>query len=217
MRDGTKNTLLWAAAGAGACLAARELLRWSRSIDLRGRTAFITGGSRGLGLLLARRLAGEGMRLALCARDPDELWRARDELAGRTDVLALPCDVGDRQQAEEAVRQVIAHFGSLDVLINNAGVIQTGPMEEMTYEDYEEAMRVHYWGPLHATLAALPHMRRRRQGRIVNISSIGGKVSVPHLLPYCGSKSATRCRASRSAPSEPPGRSSRPCATATPR
>jgi short-subunit dehydrogenase len=76
------------------------------------------------------------------------------------------------------------------VLINNAGTIAVGPMETMTVADYEEAMKTHFWGPLYFTLAALPHLRARGGGRIVNVSSIGGKVAVPHLLPYSASKFA---------------------------
>jgi short-subunit dehydrogenase len=87
----------------------------------------------------------------------------------------------------EAVRQ---HLGPVDVLINNAGVISVGPAETMTLEDYEDAMKTHFWGPLYAMMAVLPGMRERRAGRIVNISSIGGKVGVPHLAPYCASKFA---------------------------
>jgi len=76
------------------------------------------------------------------------------------------------------------------VLINNAGVIQVGPFEDMQIQDFEDAMATHAWGPLYTILAALPHMRRQRGGRIVNISSIGGKISVPHLMPYAMSKFA---------------------------
>src|SRR5262249_52903527 len=82
------------------------------------------------------------------------------------------------------------HFGPIDVLINNAGVIEVGPLETMTLQDFEEAMRTHFWGPVYTTMAVLSEMRYRGGGRIVNISSIGGKVSVPHLVPYCASKFA---------------------------
>jgi NAD(P)-dependent dehydrogenase (short-subunit alcohol dehydrogenase family) len=191
MDDGTRKTLLWTAAGLGAFLALRAAVRYNRSISLRGRTALITGGSRGLGLVLARELAREGARLALCARDPDELERARAELAeGGAEVLAVPCDVTDREQVARMVLDVIDRYGRIDVLVNNAGVIEVGPVEVMTLADFEETMRTHFWGPLYTTLNVLPYMRRHGEGRIVNICSIGGKISMPHLLPYNASKYA---------------------------
>jgi NAD(P)-dependent dehydrogenase (short-subunit alcohol dehydrogenase family) len=151
----------------------------------------ITGGSRGLGLLLAREFVEQGARVAICARDGDELDRAAADLARRGgDVASIPCDVTDREQVERTVRDVERHFGRIDVLVNNAGTISVGPMEVMNLGDYEESMKTHFWGPLYATLAALPGMKRRGEGRIVNISSIGGKVAVPHLLPYCAGKFA---------------------------
>ena len=169
-------------------------LRASRRLDFRGRSVVITGGSRGLGLVMARLLAAEGARLTIAARDQDELERAQEDLAGYTgsaeDISIIRCDVGIRDEAERLIREAAARFGTLDVLINNAGIIQVGPVEHMTHEDFERAMSVHFWGPLHTTLAALPVMRRQRSGRIVNISSIGGKIGVPHLVPYCASKFA---------------------------
>src|SRR5919204_369399 len=104
--------------------------------------------------------------------------------------LAAPADVSDPAAARQLIERAIDRFGRIDVLVNNAGIIQVGPLETMTREDFEEAMRVHYWGPVYTTLAVLPEMRRRREGRIVNISSIGGKVSGPQLVPYSGSKFA---------------------------
>ena len=187
------NTLAFAAAGLGMFLAARSAVRWSRRFDFSGKTVLVTGGSRGLGLLMAREFVDEGARVAICARDGDELNRAREDLLeGRRDaqVLALPCDLTDRTQIERMVADVNERFGGVDVLVNNAGTILVGPMEVMTPEDYEEAMRLHFWAPLYTTLAALPHMRSRGAGRIVNISSIGGKVPAPHLLPYTASKFA---------------------------
>jgi NAD(P)-dependent dehydrogenase (short-subunit alcohol dehydrogenase family) len=140
---------------------------------------------------MARQVLRQGAQVAICARDEAELERARRDLLrhGGT-VLAIPCDVTDQNQVRTMVQAVLSHWRRVDVLINNAGTIQVGPAEHMTLEDYETAMRVHFWGPLYTTLAVLPDMRRRRQGRIVNISSIGGKVSVPHLLPYSASKFA---------------------------
>jgi NAD(P)-dependent dehydrogenase (short-subunit alcohol dehydrogenase family) len=176
--------------GARALTAVRAMLGID-NFNFDGKAVLITGGSRGLGLVLARRLGRMGARIAILARDQEELRRARADLRERgTDVLAIQCDVRDSAQVEVAVRAVAAQLGPIDVLINNAGVITVGPMELMTDEDHEEALQTHFWGPLHMTLAVLPEMRRRGRGRIVNISSIGGKVPVPHLLPYCASKFA---------------------------
>lgn len=192
MSEGKNDGLVLAvAAGAGALLAMRAAMKWWREYDFRDRVVLITGGSRGLGLVLAREFALEGARVAICARDARELERARVDLQNRgARVLAVPCDVTDRAQVCEMVNIVRDHYGRVDVLVNNAGVIQVGPVEVMTLEDYEEAMQIHFWGPLYTTLAVLPEMRKRRDGRIINITSIGGKISVPHLVPYSASKFA---------------------------
>ncbi|HLL56019.1 MAG TPA: SDR family NAD(P)-dependent oxidoreductase [Myxococcaceae bacterium] len=175
--------------GAASVLALRGLLR--RRFELSGRVVLLTGGSRGLGLVLARELARRGAKLAICGRDVEPLERARAELEGLgAEVYAEPFDVGDRTQVEELVRRTRARFGRIDVLINNAGTIEVGPVEVMDRQDYEEAMAIHYWAPLNAILAVLPEMEERGEGRIVNITSIGGKVPIPHLLPYSASKFA---------------------------
>lgn len=190
MSERNGDAWMWAA-GAGALMLARAAFKKLNDYDLRGKSVLITGGSRGLGLVMAREFALEGALVAICARDVEELERARADLAKRgARVLAVPCDVTERAQVNELVKVVRDHFGRIDVLVNNAGVIQVGPVEVMTVEDYEEAMLTHFWGPLYATLAVLPEMRSRREGRIVNISSIGGKISVPHLVPYSASKFA---------------------------
>ena len=182
------HKLLKLAAGAfGVWWAAGEVL--SRSV-FQGKVVLITGGSRGLGLILARNFAARGARLAICARDPAELEAARDELVrAGAQVLAIACDVSDAQQARIAVEQAVRAYGALDVLVNNAGIIQVAPFEEMGLLDYRQAMEINYFGMLHTTLAALPFLRRHR-GRIVNVASIGGAVPVPHLLPYSASKFA---------------------------
>jgi NAD(P)-dependent dehydrogenase (short-subunit alcohol dehydrogenase family) len=176
---------LLAAAGLGLGLMGREALRRRQEADLTGQVALVTGSSRGLGYLLARELGRQGCRLAICARDAAELERARADLAAQGfAVFAQPCDVGDRAQVERLVAATTARFGQIDVLVNNAGIIQAGPLPSQTEADFREAMDVMFWGVLYPTLAVLPQMRARRAGRLVNVTSIGGKVAVPHLLPY---------------------------------
>ncbi|MGZ3446158.1 MAG: SDR family NAD(P)-dependent oxidoreductase [Myxococcaceae bacterium] len=158
---------------------------------LRGKVVVLTGGSRGLGLELARVFARRGARLALLARDEEELARARDELrAGGAEVEIFGCDVRFQDQVQRTLREVVERFGRVDVLVNNAGIIQVGPVETMRVSDYQEAMDTHFFGPLFLVQAVLPGMRQRREGRIINISSVGGKVPTPHLLPYVASKFA---------------------------
>ena len=179
--------------GAGA-VAGLGLAYWgfrqARRYRFNDRVVAITGGSRGLGLALARVFLRRGAKVALMARDPQALERARQLLAGMGTVFVRPCDVRDEKQVKEAIRDIQQELGEIDVLINNAGTITVGPMDTMTADEYRESLEVFFWGPLHTTLAVLPEMRKRHSGRIVNISSIGGKISVPHLLPYSVGKFA---------------------------
>jgi len=179
---------LGAIALAGAWLG-RRLTR--PRYNLRGRVVLLTGGSRGLGLELARVFARRGAKLALVARDAEELARARDGLrASGAEVETFDCDVRFQDQVQRTVREVVDRFGRVDVLVNNAGVIQVGPEETMRVSDYQEAMDTHFFGPLFLVQAVLPSMRARGAGRIVNVCSAGGKVPTPHLLPYVASKFA---------------------------
>src|SRR5437016_396384 len=159
--------------------------------DFRGKTVLITGGSRGLGLVLARQFVAEGAKVAICARDADELDRAFEDLARRGGrVVTVPCDLTVPEHVNEMVAVVERRLGPIDVLINNAGIIGIGPVDHMGLDDFHKAMAGNFYSALHSTLAVLPRMRGRKRGRIVNITSIGGKVSVPHLLPYSASKFA---------------------------
>ena len=176
--------------GVGGLVAAR-LARAARAIEFAGMTVVMFGGSRGLGLVMARELGAEGARLVLIARDQDELDYAEADLIERgVSVATFVCDVRNRSQVEATLRHIAREYDAIDVLINVAGVIQVGPFDHMTVADFEDAMTTHFWGPLYTILAALPYMRRKGARRIVNIASIGGKLAVPHLLPYSASKFA---------------------------
>lgn len=154
------------------------------------KVVVITGASRGLGLLLAREFAGEGARLALLSRDRDDIESVRADpgLQG-CELLTLPCDVTSQRQVNRAIGRIGESYGRIDVVVNNAGVIKAAPFSAMSAEDFEQAMGTHFWGPLYMTWASLPHLRRQA-GRLVNISSIGGALAVPHLAPYVASKYA---------------------------
>jgi short-subunit dehydrogenase len=163
----------------------------ARQYDIRNRAIFINGGSRGLGLELARVAGMRGARVAISARDVAELERARTELAtsGIT-AYTIAADMRQRSEAERALGTAQDKFGAIDVLVNNLGTISVGPLDEFTEEDYKDALDTHFWAPFYAIETLKPAMRARREGRIVNIASIGGRVSVPHLLPYSASKFA---------------------------
>lgn len=171
-------------------LALVQLASRRRSVHFQDRVVLIFGGSRGLGLVLARELAAQGARLALAARDEDELERAKAELRDRASVVVISCDVRVRAEVEGAVARTVEHYGRLDVLVNDAGIIQIAPVEHAAVADFEDALATHFWGPLYAVLAALPHLRRSDTRRIINIASVGGLIAVPHLLPYSASKFA---------------------------
>jgi NAD(P)-dependent dehydrogenase (short-subunit alcohol dehydrogenase family) len=158
---------------------------------LTGQTVLIIGGSRGLGLDLGRELAKAGCKIAFCARDASEVERARAELAATgAAVYAARCDATQPDQVEEFVQQTLHRFGSLDMLITCAATIQVGPHEAMDEHDVEDALEQIFWSAYHPTMAVLPHMRERKGGRIVHVSSFGGKLGLPHLMPYCTAKFA---------------------------
>jgi NAD(P)-dependent dehydrogenase (short-subunit alcohol dehydrogenase family) len=168
-----------------------KIVQHVRRADIRGQVVLITGGSRGLGLLLARQFARQGCRIAVCARDEEELERARVDLAPLgAEVAVHRCDVADRDRVEAMVAAVVERFGTIDVVVNNAGIFQVGPFDAMTPGDFDRAMAVHFWGPLNVIWAALPVMRQHGGGQIVNVTSLGGEVSMPHLLPYDCAKGA---------------------------
>ena len=183
-----KSTLL-ALGGAAATVGAMVALQKKRHFDLNHRVVLITGGSRGFGLLLAQEFARRGARVAICARDQEELERGRKYLQQfGFDAHAFVCDVTEKAQIEQLVRDVEKELGTVEVLVNNAGVIQMGPVELMTDEDLKASLDTHIWAVWHLCRAVLPKMKERGSGRILNISSIGGRINVPHLTPYAVGK-----------------------------
>jgi len=186
-----QRTIGLAVASVAMAVAGRALYRRLTSFRFDGRKVLIVGGSRGLGLVMARHLAEQNATIAIAARDRDELVRAKSQLTSLgAEILTIGCDATDRDAAHQMVHQLKKQWGAIDVVINNAGVIQAGPLESMSVDDYYQAMRTHLYGPLYVNEAVIPEMQRRGEGRIVNISSIGGRISVPHLNPYCASKYA---------------------------
>ncbi len=183
-----------AASIAAASLLSTRLSR--RSHVRRGQVAVITGGSTGLGLALAHRFGKAGLKLALAARHQNQLERARLDLLTsgsikhKDDVLLVAGDLSRRDQAEHLIAATLKKFVSIDLLINDAGIIEVGPAENQPVEAYERTMGVNFFAALYTTYAVMQHMLRRKSGAICNISSIGGKVAVPHLLPYVAAKFA---------------------------
>jgi short-subunit dehydrogenase len=153
--------------------------------------AVVTGASRGLGFLLARELADRGHDVVVNARSEEGLATAAAQLQGRgAEIVTAPGDVSIEADAQRLVHTATDRFGRLDVLVANAGIIQVGPAAAMRTQDYAEAMNVMFWGLLHPVLAALPVMAERGGARILAVTSVGGKLPAPHLLPYTAAKHA---------------------------
>jgi NAD(P)-dependent dehydrogenase (short-subunit alcohol dehydrogenase family) len=177
-----------------SAIVAKRLLRTDRVLPRQ--VVIITGGSSGLGLALAHRFGKAGLRLVLAARDSEDLEKARSELlssgsvTNEDDVLLVSCDVSEKDQATGLIAAALNSFRQVDILINNAGIIEVGPAEDQSVEAYENAISTDFLGAVYTTYAALPHLLAKRQGSIVNISSIGGKIAFPHLLPYVSAKFA---------------------------
>jgi NAD(P)-dependent dehydrogenase (short-subunit alcohol dehydrogenase family) len=174
-----------------AAAATAYAVRQRRRMDFAGKIVVIAGGSRGLGLELARGFAKDGAHVVLLARNRGQLAEAERELEEvGASVAVLACDVTKEDDVRASVASIIREFKRIDNLINVAGIIQVGPYEHMQLDDFAAAMNVHFWGPLYLMREVIPHMKREGHGRIVNIASIGGKVAVPHLVPYAASKFA---------------------------
>jgi NAD(P)-dependent dehydrogenase (short-subunit alcohol dehydrogenase family) len=190
-KNGRWGLTPWLAlAMAAASWAAIERRR--RRLGLRGRVAIVTGGARGLGLTITRALVQQGCRVAICGRDPDTVRRCVEQLRGEGFTISgQGCDVSDPVQAGAFVQAVVETYGTVDILVNNAAQCYVGPAPELDSLDMQHALQNIFWGPFYATRAVLPQMRANRFGRIVNVTSIGGKLPIPHQAAYVAAKHAT--------------------------
>ncbi|HEY4357507.1 MAG TPA: SDR family NAD(P)-dependent oxidoreductase [Acidobacteriaceae bacterium] len=201
------NPLLLAAlvAGGAAVTAAATLaaVRALRATPIApGSVVLVTGGSRGLGFSIASRFAHQPVKLVLVSRNRADLEEAETKLLELyphlrpEDFYLIAADLANADECRRVVSETIARYGRIDVLVNNAGIITVGPVEAQTVENFEQTMRVNFFAAFHVTWAALPHMRSQqplagtRRAAIVNIASVGGKLAVPHMLPYSAAKFA---------------------------
>jgi NAD(P)-dependent dehydrogenase (short-subunit alcohol dehydrogenase family) len=160
--------------------------------SLRGKVALVTGGSRGIGLGIARALVGEGTQVAITGRSAAHLSAARPriEAAGPGSVETLQADVRRYDEIKGAIEATVARFGGLDFLINNAGVGVFTEVASMMPEQWAEVIDTNVTGVFNACQSALPHLRQRGGGFIVNISSLAGKNPFKGAAAYCASKAA---------------------------
>jgi short-subunit dehydrogenase len=182
---------LGAMAGLLGTWTVSSLIGLRRRSSMRGKVAVVCGGSRGLGRAVARELARKGASVAICARSPDDLESASAELASfGVPVLAAVCDLRSEDDTRAFLGAVAATLGDIDVLVANAATLTVAPIEATSASDFHEAMGSIFDTALHPALAVLPAMQARRAGTIALITSIGGKIGVPHLAPYSAAKFA---------------------------
>ena len=157
---------------------------------LTGKVAVVTGGSRGIGLAIARELLREGATVAITGRSPEHLAAAEKELGGGDRVIALRGTVSEYAEVEAALGQVVSRAGGIDILINNAGVGVFKPVADTTVEEWHQVIDTNLTGVFYFCHAALPHLRSRGGGWIINISSLASRNAFVNGAAYCASKSA---------------------------
>jgi short-subunit dehydrogenase len=182
-----KIYLPFALSTLAVALIAKTQLRGIQDISMKNKKVVITGGSRGLGFALAEQYLQRGARVFLCARNSFELNQAQKKLSKYgTEVHIFPCDVTNSKEVKRFSDKVKSIFNTVDVLINNAGLMEVGPMDSFSFETIQNVIDTNLLGMIRMTLDFIPLMPKG--SRIVNITSIGGAVAVPHLLPYTVSK-----------------------------
>jgi NADP-dependent 3-hydroxy acid dehydrogenase YdfG len=152
-------------------------------------TVLITGASQGIGKATALKFAQEGYNVVLAARQIDRLEAVTDEIRalGR-EALMISTDVQESEQVKALIEKAIAHFGQIDVLVNNAGIYYMGPVDQASLDDWRQIIQTNLWGYIHTIHALLPHFLERGTGTIVNVCSIGGLDPIPYQIPYTTSK-----------------------------
>jgi NADP-dependent 3-hydroxy acid dehydrogenase YdfG len=160
--------------------------------DLKDKVVVITGAASGIGRALAIRLAAEGAKLALADKDRAGLDETGARCHGAAAVETMELNVARRQDMSTAASKVVASFGCVDVLVNNAGVSSSGLIYELTYETLEWTIEINLWGVIHGTKAFLPHLMARPEANLVNVSSVYGLIGFPGQAAYCASKFAVR-------------------------
>lgn len=154
-------------------------------------TVLITGASQGIGKATALLFAQNGYDVVLAARMSDRLNRVAQEISalGR-EALAVSTDISDPQQVNTLAEKALAAYGSIDVLVNNAGICSTGPFEHTSLADWQKIINLNLWGYIYMTHALIPQFLARGAGTIINVGSFGGKVPLPYMTAYCTSKYA---------------------------
>ena len=163
-----------------------------KQFELTGKTAVITGGSKGLGEAMAAGLASAGADVMIVSRNIDEAQSAADQIA--TDfghkAIAHQCDVSSQADTEALASSALEQLGRVDILVNNAGINTRGPIDELTYEQFREVQDINVDGIWLCCRALLPHMKERGNGRIINLASTLGLVGLANRTPYATSKGA---------------------------
>lgn len=163
-----------------------------KQFDLTGRSAIITGGSKGLGAAMAAGLASAGADVMLVSRNAEQGQAVADEIARDLGHRAVACqaDVSSESAAQQMAERAIEEFGKIDILINNAGINIRGPINELTFEEFQQVQRTNVDGVWLCARAVLPHMKKARYGRIINVASTLGVVGLTNRTPYTSSKGA---------------------------
>ncbi|WP_419878593.1 SDR family NAD(P)-dependent oxidoreductase [Brevibacillus centrosporus] len=162
------------------------------NLGLQGKTAIVTGGSKGIGFATAMALAAEGANVALVARGLEALQKAAEQIAAQTgqEPLVIAADVSEEQDVRMAVEKTVERFGSVDILVNNAGTSAARPFEEVSQDMWEADLDLKLFGAVHFSRAAVPYMRQNGGGAILNVTAVGGKTPSASSMPTSVSRAA---------------------------